>query len=130
MGPRHWPQSPPQSVQLPDFLQQSTLWFLFIEMEDLKWRTIKWIKSEILQGQKFQNTSSPLYDLLQEHHIYDTIYFSKANSATGINGIHYELWKHLDPKHKADQEAEKPSLNIVKTLAVIINNIQRKWVDE
>jgi hypothetical protein len=103
---------------------------LSIEMENLRRRTIEQVKHEIPQNQKFENPNSPLHDLLQEHHIHDALYSLKANSAAGIDGIPYELWKQLDQKHKSDQAEDKPSFDIVKTLTKIINDIQQKGVDE
>jgi hypothetical protein len=103
---------------------------LSIEMENLRRRTIKQVKHEIPQNQKFENPNSLLHDLLQEHHIHNALYSSKVNSATGFDGIPYELWKQLDQKHKSNQTEDKPSFDIVKTLTKIINDIQQKGIDE
>ncbi|KAG2132117.1 uncharacterized protein EDB93DRAFT_1094049 [Suillus bovinus] len=86
--------------------------------------------SKIPQSQKLWNDNSLLHNLLKENHIHEALYASKAGSAAGIDGIPYEIWKNLHEKHINDQKKELPSFNIIKTLTLVINDIQEHGVDD
>ncbi|KAG0691781.1 hypothetical protein DFH29DRAFT_818936 [Suillus ampliporus] len=100
------------------------------ETEEIRKRTREQVKKEIPQHQKLENPHSPLHNLLNKQQIYAALYVSKAGSAAGLDGIPYEIWKCLDQKHKSDQQEEKPSFNVIKTLTTIINDIQIHGIDE
>jgi hypothetical protein len=48
----------------------------------------------------------------------------------GLNGIPCEVWKSLEQQHKKDQKEEKPSFDMIKTLTMILNDIQIHGIDE
>jgi hypothetical protein len=86
--------------------------------------------NEILQNQKLWNENSPLHSPLKEHHIKEALYASKTGSAAGIDGIPYEIYKNLNEQHLNDQKKDSPSFDIIKTLTLIINDIQEHGVEE
>lgn len=85
--------------------------------------------NEIPATQKLNNLDSPLYNLLQEHHIHEALFSSKSGSAAGIDGIPYEVWKKLHDMHQENQKEEKPSFDIIKTLTMVTSDIQTHDVD-
>ncbi len=48
----------------------------------------------------------------------------------GLDGCPYELWKALHQKHQANQQLGKPSFDIVKTLALVFQDIQQNETQE
>jgi hypothetical protein len=86
--------------------------------------------NEIPNEQKLNENDTPLSQLLEEHHIHEALYSSKSGSTAGINGIPYEIWKRLHKKHLADLEDNKESFNIIKTLTLVINDIQKNGVKD
>jgi exonuclease III len=58
------------------------------------------------------------------------LHLSKNGTATGMDGCPYELWKALLSHRVKALEENKPSLDIVKVLTVIMNDIQTFGVDE
>lgn len=77
-----------------------------------------------------ENPHSPLHKPLEEHHIYAALQTSKSGSVAGLDGIPYEIWKCLDQHHKNEQKEDKPSFNVIKTLTMIIKDIQINRIDE
>jgi hypothetical protein len=88
----------------------------------------KEILKEIPENQKLQQQNHPLNDLLTEQEILNALMSSKAGSAAGIDGIPYEVWKTLHELHKKAQSDDKPSFNIIKTLTMVINDIQTNGI--
>jgi hypothetical protein len=88
------------------------------------------ILKEIPQTQTLQNENSPLHNQLKENHILEALYASKAGSAAGIDGIPYEVWKSLHEKHLDNRKKDIPSFNIIKTLTIVINDVQQHGVDD
>ncbi|KIK44095.1 hypothetical protein CY34DRAFT_38961, partial [Suillus luteus UH-Slu-Lm8-n1] len=83
---------------------------------------------EIPEQQKINTQANEMYELLKEEHIIDALMSSRSGSATGIDGIPYELWKHLQDKYKEACRNEDPGFNIIKTLTMVINDIQMHGV--
>jgi hypothetical protein len=85
---------------------------------------------EIPRAQKLQNEDSPLHNPLKENSILKALYASKTGSTASIDGIPYEVWKSLNEKHLDDKKKDIPSFNIIKTLTIVINDVQKHGVDE
>ncbi|KAG2105876.1 uncharacterized protein F5147DRAFT_522560, partial [Suillus discolor] len=98
--------------------------------KDIRATEIRNTLREIPQAQKLQNENSPLHNPLKENSILKALYASKAGSAAGIDGIPYEVWKSLHEKHLDDRKKDIPSFDIMKTLTIVINNIQKHGVDD
>lgn len=58
------------------------------------------------------------------------LHLSKNGSATRMDGCPYKLWKALQDKHKWAIDAQKLSFNIIKTLTMVLWDIQQNGVDE
>ncbi|KAF8500497.1 hypothetical protein F5888DRAFT_1596511, partial [Russula emetica] len=55
---------------------------------------------------------------------------TKNNTATGMDGCPYELWKTLNQKHLERSKQNKASFDINKTLATVFQDIQEHGVEE
>ena len=55
---------------------------------------------------------------------------AKNGSATGIDGLPYELWKELDRTYVKAEEEGSNGFDIADTLAVVFQDIQDHGVDE
>lgn len=86
--------------------------------------------SEIPEDQKLNDSPNQMEEILQEENVLDALMSSKSGSAAGIDGIPYELWKHLHNKYKETCANEKPGFNVIKTLTIIMNDIQRNGIDK
>lgn len=75
-------------------------------------------------------TDSPLNSLIDKASLETALYSSKLGSATGPDGLPYELWRHLKSEHKRATEARKPSFDIMGCMLTVLNNIQKHGVDE
>jgi hypothetical protein len=66
---------------------------------------------------------------VQEAHTTKAIQLSKNNSATGLDGCPYELWKVLKERHNIAIKNNKKSFNVIKTLIELFQDIQKYGVD-
>ena len=55
---------------------------------------------------------------------------TKNNSATGMDGCPYELWKTLNQHHLERSQLNKTSFNIIKMLTTVFRDIQTHRVEE
>jgi exonuclease III len=61
---------------------------------------------------------------LSEHEVLNALKSSKNGTATGINGLPYELWKTLHNQFETDSKTNKPTFNIIKVLTKVYNDIE------
>ena len=73
---------------------------------------------------------SPMYNPTTEAQTLKALKFAKKNTATGMDGCPYELWKALNQRHEEKTKLNKPSFDIVKTLTKVFQDIQTYGVDE
>ena len=66
---------------------------------------------------------------ITENQLSKALLLSKDRSATGLNGIPYELWKTLQKRHDKMKHKNKPSFDIIKTLTYVFRDIQEHGVD-
>lgn len=66
---------------------------------------------------------------LTEQDVRTALKFTKNGTATGINGLPYELWKTLDDKDQNNTKANRPAFNIIKVLTRVYNDIERYGVE-
>jgi hypothetical protein len=86
--------------------------------------------AEIPEDQKIAAQTTQLNEILQEEHVLNALMSSKSGSATGIDGIPYELWKHLHDRYKDANKKKKPGFNLIKTLTKVMNDIQLHGVNK
>ena len=87
------------------------------------------ILKEIPNEQKFPNPEhSNLNHLIPEEDIEEALRLAKNGSATGLDGCPYELWKELKKRYEKKVKEEKPGLNIIQTLTLIFQDIQRHGI--
>lgn len=92
---------------------------------------INLILSEIPEDQILKQSDA----LTMDHPILETqtevaLHLSKNRLATRMDGCPYKLWKALQDKHEWATDARKPSFNIIKTLTMVLWDIQQNGVDE
>ena len=84
---------------------------------------------EIPINQKLNDPESPLHSPISEEQLKLALRVSKNGTATGLDGIPYELWKLLHDTHLAQHKVNKPSFNILKCLVIVYNDIQLHGTD-
>ena len=95
----------------------------------------KHVLQQILDMQKFNTADSDLHDLITEDQTKTALLASKNGTATGLDGISYELWKTIHERHKKIHKQEEnknhktPPFNVIKFLTIIYNNIQKLGTD-
>ncbi|KAG0707130.1 Endonuclease/exonuclease/phosphatase [Suillus ampliporus] len=70
--------------------------------------------AEIPIEQKLTNPPDRMNETLKEEHVLEALLLSKLGSATGLDGVPYDVWKILHRKHQEMTQNEKPSFNIIK----------------
>ena len=55
---------------------------------------------------------------------------TKDNSATGLDGCPYELWKALERRHNKLRHVNTPSFDVIKALTYLLRDIQEHGVDD
>lgn len=80
--------------------------------------------AEIPDEQKLATPNAQMSESLREEYVIEALMSSKSGSAAGINGIPYDVWKTLHQKHIEAKRKEKPSFDIIRTLTLVINDIQ------
>ena len=95
----------------------------------------KHVLQQILDTQKFNTTDSDLHNLITEDQTKTALLASKNGTATGLDGIPYELWKTIHERHKKIQKQEEnknhktPPFDVIKFLTIVYNNIQKLGTD-
>ena len=74
--------------------------------------------------------NSPMNGLITESNVEKALGMTKNNSATGMDGCPYELWKKLKQRFDDDSKSGKDGFNIIKTLTRIFNDIQTHGTEE
>ena len=87
------------------------------------------VLSEITPNQTLHDPNSPLHSLLTEDQVLRVLWDSKNGTATGLDGIPYELWKSLHDLHVQNTKANKPSFDVIKCLTLLYNDIQTHGTD-
>ena len=83
------------------------------------------ILEEIPEEQKFRNPEiSTLNEGITRDVVEEALRLAKNGSATGLDGCPYELWKELNKRYKEAEEEGKTGFDIIKTLALIFQDIQ------
>ena len=73
---------------------------------------------------------SPMSTMANEDHILRALKSAKNNTATGMDGCPYELWKTLHQHHLERSAKNKMSFDINKTLTKLFRDIQEHGVEE
>ena len=68
---------------------------------------------------------------MSEQEVEQVIQAVKTESAAGMDGIPYKLWKVLAIRHKVTHDKDEEALffNIVQSLTIVFHDIQEKGVD-
>ena len=66
---------------------------------------------------------------IEPEHVREALLLAKNGSATGLDGLPYELWKHLDSMNEGTQNKESEGFDITDTLAQVFQDIQEHGVD-
>jgi hypothetical protein len=88
------------------------------------------VLNEIPESQKLDATPNQMEGTLEEKNVLNALMSSKSGSATGIDGLPYELWKQLQTKYNEACKDKKPGFNIIRTLTKVMNDIQLHGVDK
>jgi hypothetical protein len=84
--------------------------------------------AEVLQqipvAQKLNVQNSDLQHLISQEQVTQALLTSKNGTATGLDGLPYELWRTLHDRHTQLSKKNAPSFNITQCLALVYNNIQ------
>jgi hypothetical protein len=86
--------------------------------------TITEVLQQIPNPQKFDVLDSDLCHLISQEQVSLARLASKNGSATGPDSLPYELWKTLHDLHIQLSKKDTPSINIIKCLTIVYNNIQ------
>ena len=73
---------------------------------------------------------SPMSRIVTEAHVQTALKFAKNNTATGMDGCPYELWKALHQHHLDRTKRNQTSFDINKTLTKVFQDIQTHGVEE
>ena len=65
-----------------------------------------------------------------EDQVRKALHLSKDGSATGLNGIPYELWKTLQKRHDKSKHENNQNFDVTKALTYVFRDIQEHGVDE
>ena len=82
------------------------------------------VLQQIPEFQKFNTPESDITNLITKDQVTVALHSSKNGTATGLDGLPYELWKLLHDQHNQLAKQNKPSFNIIKCLTLIYNHIQ------
>ena len=92
---------------------------------------IKDILEEIPWNQRLTNeVRNNIEWRVEADQIREAMSLAKNGSATGIDGLPYELWKELDRTYVKAEEEGSNGFDIADTLAVVFQDIQDHGVDE
>ena len=69
-------------------------------------------------------------EFLSEENVRHTLALTKNGTATGIDGCPYELWKALEKRYNDDTNAGKTSLNLIKVLTIVYQDIQQHGLND
>jgi hypothetical protein len=64
-----------------------------------------------------------------EEQVSKALHIAKNGSATGLDGLPYELWKALQQRHNRMRHHSKPSFDVIKTLTLLFRDIQKHGVN-
>jgi ribonuclease HI len=73
---------------------------------------------------------SPMNNTATQAQVQEALKFTKNNTATGMDGCPYELWKALNQHHLERSEQNQPSFDITKTLAHVFQDIQNHGIEK
>ena len=80
---------------------------------------IREVLQQIPESQKFNAPEADINNLITTDQVIHALLTSKNGTATGLDGIPYELWKLLHDQHVQLKKLEKPSFNIAKCLTIL-----------
>jgi ribonuclease HI len=81
--------------------------------------------------QKLENPDrSPMNSPATEAQVQQAIRLAKSNTATGMDGCPYELWKTLNQHHTEKSRANQKSFDVSKTLLRVFQDIQAHGIDD
>jgi Reverse transcriptase (RNA-dependent DNA polymerase) len=94
----------------------------------------KTTENEVLQhipiSQKLNNQEQTLLSTgITKKTMEEALCKAKKGSATGLDGLTYEIWKSLNNRHEHTSKHCKPSFDILKTLTIVFQDIQKHGVD-
>jgi hypothetical protein len=72
--------------------------------------------------------SASMGNRLSEQEVLEALKSSKNGTATGVNGLPYELWKILNNRHEIEAKTERPTFNIIKVFTRVFNDIEEYGV--
>ena len=69
-------------------------------------------------------------EFLSEENVRHTLALTKNGTATGIDGCPYKLWKALEKRYNDDTNVGKTSLNLIKVLTIVYQDIQQHGLND
>jgi ribonuclease HI len=91
---------------------------------------IKNVLQQVPDTQKLNELESDLHHLISQEQVTQALRVSKNGTATGLDGLPYELWKALHDEHVRLTKKNSPSFDVTKCLTLVYNNIQKFGTNE
>ena len=88
------------------------------------------VLQQIPESQKLNAPEADINNPITSNQVVNALLSSKNGTATGLDGIPYELWKLLHDRHTQLSKQNKPSFDVAECLTTLYNNIQRLGTDE
>lgn len=91
---------------------------------------LKTYLNEIPPNQRLSEEGNLAFEWrIEPDHVREALSLAKNGSATGLDGLPYELWKELSNMNEDTQEREKEGFDIAEILATVFQDIQDHGVD-
>ena len=86
--------------------------------------------TQIPDQQKLNKDDTEMHHPITYDQTATALLSSKNGTATGIDGLPYELWKTIHDKHRMLEKQNKPSFDIVGCMTKVFKNIQINGTEE
>lgn len=87
------------------------------------------VLQEIPNSQKFNAVNTDLHLPISNDQTRTALSTFKGGTATGLDGIPYEVWKHLNNTYLQSIKKKQPGFDITNCLTAVFNDIQTHGVD-
>ena len=89
------------------------------------------VLNAIPDSQKFNRERFPDLSIgITSDYVRRALKLAKNNSATGLNGCSYELWKRLDALHQEAEKVNHQGFDIIGILTKVFQDIQRYGIEQ
>lgn len=89
------------------------------------------VLNTIPANQKYSHQAAPeLSKRITRDYVQSALKLGKNNSATGLDGCPYELWKKLNKMYLEAQSADRIGFNVLDMLTLVFQDIQQHGVEE